>query len=75
MSTVQLTEKRIELWELDDYHEQNNRIFKISYVERGDVRRMEKIFQSKRYLNQYLEDPKNTKIKLYIGDVIESKPV
>lgn len=73
--TKALTEKRIELWELDDYSEKKNRVFRISYVERGDVRRMEKIFQSKRYLTQYLEDPKNTKIKLYVGDVIEQDSV
>lgn len=73
--TKELIEKRIELWELEEYPEQNNRVFRLSYVERGDVRRMEKIFQSKRYLNQYLEDPKKTKIKLYIGDVVESDGV
>ena len=73
--TKELIEKRIELWELEEYPEQNNRVFRLSYVERGDVRRMEKIFQSKRYLNQYLEDPKNTKIKLYVGDVVESDGV
>ncbi len=73
--TKALTEKRIELWELDDYSEKKNRVFRISYVERGDVRRLEKIFQNKRYLRQYLEDPKTTKIKLYVGDVVESEPV
>lgn len=72
---MKLTEKRIELWELDEYPEQKNRVFRISYVERGDVRRLEKIFQNKLYLRQYLEDPKNTKIKLYVGDVVESEPV
>lgn len=72
---MKLTEKRIELWELDEYPEQKNRVFRISYVERGDVRRLEKIFQNKLYLRQYLEDPKTTKIKLYVGDVVESEPV
>ena len=72
---MKLTEKRIELWELDEYPEHKNRVFRISYVERGDVRRLEKIFQNKRYLNQYLEDPRTTKIKLYVGDVVESEPV
>lgn len=73
--TKALTEKRIELWELDEYPEQKNRVFRISYVERGDVRRLEKIFQNKMYLRQYLEDPRTTKIKLYVGDVVESEPV
>ena len=72
---MKLTEKRIELCELDEYPEHKNRVFRISYVERGDVRRLEKIFQNKLYLRQYLEDPKTTKIKLYVGDVVESEPV
>ena len=71
---MKLTEKRIELWELDEYPEQKNRVFRISYVERGDVRRLEKIFQNKIYLRQYLEDPRTTKIKLYVGDVV-AEPV
>lgn len=72
---MKLTEKRIELWEIDEYPEHKNRVFRISYVERGDVRRLEKIFQNKIYLRQYLEDPRTTKIKLYVGDVVESEPV
>ena len=67
----ELVEKRIELYELKDYPEKHNRRFRINYVEQGGVVRLDKIFQKKVYLHQYLENPRNTKIKLYVGDVIE----
>lgn len=71
----ELNEKRIELYEIDNYGERRNRRFRISYVKRGDVVRYEKIFQKKVYLNQLLEDPNTTKVKVYVGDVIERERV
>ena len=52
----QLQERRIETWELETIPEQRNRVFKVSYTVRGGVIRYEKIFQSKRWVKEYINN-------------------
>lgn len=66
----QLQERRIETWELETIPEQRNRVFKVSYTVMGGVVLYEKIFQSKRWVKEYINNPKHEKIKVYVGDVV-----
>lgn len=69
--TKKLEERRIELYELEKIKEKRNRVFKVTYVDHTGTRRLEKIFQTKRYVKDYIDNPRFTKIKLYVGDVVD----
>ncbi len=71
-----LERKLITYEELEQYKENRKRVFIVSYVNTmNPAVRQEKMFQSKRYVKNLLNDKKIEKTKLYVGDVIEQTRV
>lgn len=67
----QLERKLITYKELEQYKENQKRVFIVSYVNTmKPAVRKEKMFQQKQNVNNFLENRKIEKVKLYIGDVI-----
>lgn len=67
-----LERKLINYDEFEKLEEHRKRVFIVSYVNTmNPAVRLEKMFQSKRYVKNLLNDKKIEKTKLYVGDVIE----
>ena len=67
-----LKERLITLDEFHKLEENRKRRFRISYTKWNTIIRTERIFQQKRYIYDILDDPLVEKVKLYVGDVIET---
>ena len=71
----QLKERIITLEEFETIPENRRRRFRINFCWMDGTIRSDKIFQNKQYVREFLEDPKVSKTKLYVGDVVDEDNV
>jgi len=67
--------KKIEIKELDNIPEKRNRVFKIIYTDQVDHIKTEKQFQYKKNLRKCIDNPRTSKVQLFVGDVTREKRV
>lgn len=66
-----LVERLITMDEFDKITENRKRRFRINYCIMDGTIRTDKIFQKKSYVRNFLDDPTVSKVKIYVGDVVD----
>lgn len=70
-----LKERLITLKEFEEITENRKRVFRINYCTMGGTIRSDKWFQNKMYVNNFINNPRVNKIKIYVGDVVDEQEI